>query len=890
MIGTRLLHYEVLEKLGEGGMGVVYKARDTRLDRFVALKVLPPEKVSDPDRKRRFIQEAKAASALNHPSIITIHDIDHVDGTDFIGMEYVAGKTLSELIPRKGMRLNEVLKYSVQIADALAAAHAAGIVHRDLKPANVMVTQNGLVKVLDFGLAKLTERAEPDASATTETLEPRTEEGTILGTVVYMSPEQAEGENVDARSDIFSLGSVLYEMLTGQKAFQGTSKMATLSMILHQDPKPVSRITPAIPADLEKLISRCLRKDPQRRWQTMADLKVALDELKEDSNSGRLQATPAAAKQVTSVRLVIGAFAVVVLVALGWYWLGRQRRAEPEAPLVAVPLTSYAGREVTPSFSPDGRQVAFQWCTEGPSANCDIYIKQIGVEPPFRLTSNPAEDFSPAWSPDGQFIAFLRRLSTNRAALMLIPQRGGQERVLEELDLTEWNHFDSAVAPYVGWSADSKWLVLPSAGPGKDALGLSLVSMETLEKRRLTTPLAGSCDTTPAVSPDGRTLAFTRMSGGRSGICFLSLGKNYEPQGEPPRLVTPEEQPSSGVAWTPDGSDIVYCYGPFGGGGLWRMAASTSGKPVRLAFASNATSGPAISRQGNRLAYEVQNWDINVYRVDLSGPTLNPGMPSKLISSTKYDGLPAYSPDGKKIAFSSDRSGSWEIWVCNFDGSNAVQLTSLRGEDNDGATWSPDGRSIAFGLVVGGKRHVFVANANGGVPRSLTTDPIGYMTWPSWSRDGRWIYFRSRRTGSSAIWKMPAAGGDAVQITPNGHERDVPQESPDGKFLYYINGDRYPEQLSGWRMPARGGEETRVLDATAALGSFAVVEQGIYFAMPPDEQGRCDISLRDLTTGKTRKIVTVVGRFAAVSPDGRTILYEQQDEAGSDLMLVENFR
>src|SRR5437899_7338016 len=246
MIGQRLLHYEVVEKLGEGGMGVVYKARDTHLDRFVAIKVLPPEKVADPERRRRFTQEAKAASALNHPNIITIHDIDEADGMYFISMEFVAGKTLGGLIPRHGMRLGELLKYAIQIADALARAHAAGIIHRDLKPGNIMVTEQGLVKVLDFGLAKLTETAplnENDATCTLRQPQPVTEEGTIVGTVAYMSPEQAEGKMVDAPSDIFSFGSVMYEMLTGRRAFQHDTKAATIAAILREDPKPASQIT-----------------------------------------------------------------------------------------------------------------------------------------------------------------------------------------------------------------------------------------------------------------------------------------------------------------------------------------------------------------------------------------------------------------------------------------------------------------------------------------------------------------------------------------------------------------------------------------------------------------------------------------------------------------------
>ena len=294
LLGQQLGSYQILSLLGTGGMGVVYKARDTRLKRSVAIKVLPADQVSDPERKRRFIQEARAASALNHPNIITIHDIGSEGGIDFIVMEYVAGKTLDQLIPRKGLRLNETLKLAIQMADALAKAHSAGIIHRDLKPTNVMVTDDGLVKVLDFGLAKLTE-VESDEGAT-RTTQLQTEEGTIVGTVSYMSPEQAEGKKVDARSDIFSFGAVLYEMVTGQKAFQGDSKMSTLTAVLKQEPKPISQLVPAIPRDLEKIINRCLRKDPGRRFQHMDDLKVELEELKEESDSGTLAGTPPAVR------------------------------------------------------------------------------------------------------------------------------------------------------------------------------------------------------------------------------------------------------------------------------------------------------------------------------------------------------------------------------------------------------------------------------------------------------------------------------------------------------------------------------------------------------------------------------------------------------------------
>src|SRR6266849_2514234 len=269
MIGRTVLHYQIVETLGRGGMGVVYKARDTHLDRFVAIKVLPAEKVADPERKRRFVQEAKAASSLNHPNIVHIYDIAEADGIPFIAMEYVLGKTLGEITGRKGLRVAVALRYGVQIAEALDKAHSAGIIHRDLKPSNIMVTADGLVKVLDFGLAKLTEPSRGDAGETRTLKEekPDTEEGTILGTVAYMSPEQAEGKEIDARSDIFSFGAVLYEMVTGKRAFHGDSKLSTLSAILKEDPKPVSSIVTDVPRDLEKIISQCVRKDPDRRFQ-----------------------------------------------------------------------------------------------------------------------------------------------------------------------------------------------------------------------------------------------------------------------------------------------------------------------------------------------------------------------------------------------------------------------------------------------------------------------------------------------------------------------------------------------------------------------------------------------------------------------------------------------
>ncbi len=293
MVGRQIQQYQLLEKLGAGGMGEIYKALDTRLNRTVAIKVLPSAKSGDPDRRRRFLQEAQAASGLNHPSIITIHDVISEGDTEFMVMEYVQGKTINDLIPKGGLRVPLLIKYALQMADALSTAHAAGIVHRDLKPANAMVTDSGLVKILDFGLAKLTDRGPvpdtgDDRTRTIANVAPMTVEGSILGTVSYMSPEQAQGKKVDTRSDIFSFGVVLYEMATGVRAFEGESSLSTLSAILRDEAKPMSMVAPDVPPQLETVIQRCLRKLPEDRWQSMKEVQTALSALKRESDSGSL--------------------------------------------------------------------------------------------------------------------------------------------------------------------------------------------------------------------------------------------------------------------------------------------------------------------------------------------------------------------------------------------------------------------------------------------------------------------------------------------------------------------------------------------------------------------------------------------------------------------------
>ena len=864
----------------------MYRAIQSSLGRQVAIKVLPAEKVADPERKQRFVQEAKAASSLNHPNIITIYDIGQADGVDFISMECVSGKALDRLIPRRGMRLNEALKYAVQIADALARAHAAGIVHRDLKPGNIMVNEHGLVKVLDFGLAKLTEATPAGGDEPTRTMRPTTEEGKIVGTVAYMSPEQAEGKKVDARSDIFSFGSVLYEMVTGTQAFHGDTKASTLAAILKDNPKPASQLVEGLPKEVEKLISRCLRKEVNQRSQHMDDVKLALEELKEESDSGVLGI--AAVSRPKAGRRPIWALSVAAALAIATLgvWLVRSKNEVPETPLVAVPLTSYPGDESSPSFSPDGMQVAFAWNGEKQD-NWDIYVKQIGVEPPYRLTNDPATDYSPAWSPDGRLIAFLRDLSPGKTAIMLIPQRGGSERTLAEVRSPQGNPYNA----FLSWTPDSKWLVASTSAAGQHGGGLHLYSTETGEERPLTNPpMEEIGDTAPAVSPDGRTLVFSRVSPDFFNVTLwlLHLGEGYKPLGKEEKIQT-GNMTNIGAAWLPDGSEFVFSSGTGTNFGLWRMAVSSGAIPKKINLDASNAFAPAISRLGNRLAFASEKYDLNIWRIDLKGPGQKPGLPFRLIASTQIENYPTFSPDGRRIAFMSDRSGTQEIWVCDSDGSKAAQLTSFGGAAIYGPSWSSDSQNIALTVAQKGmKEDIYVVSANGGVPRRLTTHPAEDK-WPDWSHDGKWIYFSSTRSGREEIWKMPSSGGEATQITRN--SGDVPRESPDGRFLYYMKG--WPDAVSVWRASVDGSQEAKVLDSVHSEGQWAVGKEGIYFFRTPDNVGHSDMCFYEFATGQIRKILTIqrpVDNHIAVSPDGRTILYPQSDESGSVLMLVDNFR
>jgi serine/threonine protein kinase len=894
MIGRTLDHYRIESKLGEGGMGVVYKAHDIHLNRTVAAKVLPPGKIADPVRRERFVREARAASALNHPNIVTIYDIRSAEGLDIIVMEYVEGRTLDEAIPPKGMRVAQALECSVQIADALARAHGAGILHRDIKPANVMLTHDGRVKLLDFGLAKLAEPAESSPDAPTMT-RPLTEEGVVVGTAEYMSPEQAEGRPLDARSDVFSFGAVLYEMVTGRKPFTGGSWLATLHKILHEEPTPPGRLA-AVPPDLEKAILRCLRKDPARRYQSMADLKVALEDLATESASGSAPAAVADVKRPSSWRRWVWAALAPIFVAAAFFAWRARRAPTGGEPLQAVALTTFSGVERYPSLSPDGDEVAFTW--NGPRQdNDDVYVQRIGSGSPLRLTTDPASDSNPVWSPDDRWIAFLRGdsagpMSRSRYELTLIPPLGGPERRVAEVRVREvaW-----PAQAYLAWCPDSTCLVVTDSPADEKPDALFVVSVETGEKRQLTTPQQPVlADTSPAVSPDGRALVFRRTVSYTIGELYrLPLSEGVTAAGEPERR-TLASLNADHPAWMPDGKEILLS----ARGSLWRQPATGSDLPRRLPFAGEDGLSPSVSAarpsKPSRLVYARSFVDDNIYRLDFPAPGAAAAAPPTIaISSSRGEIHPRFSPDGRRVVFTSTRSGTWELWISDPDGSNAVQLTAMDATNTGGPNWSPDGRRIVFGSDQAGQFDLYLVAADGGKPRRLTSHPA-FEQGASFSSDGGWIYFTSNRTGQFQIWKMPASGGDAVQLTSNGGWWGA--ESPDGTHFYYIDIPMTPKPL--WRVPVAGGSPERVVDGVLGW-FFDVAPTGLYYADRPAGESR--LRFHDFATRRSGTVarlgdVGFAGKLGeidfapGVSPDGRTILYSQVDSTVDDLMLVENFR
>ena len=796
MVGRAISHYEIVEKLGEGGMGVVYKARDTRLDRFVALKLLSIRCMSNPERLTRFVQEAKLVSALNHPNIITVHDIEISDKFQFIAMEYVDGKTLDRLVGSRGLRVGEALAYAVQLADALAAAHRVGIVHRDIKPANVMINEKGLVKVLDFGLAKLTQPSTSESNATA-TME--TDEGTILGTLAYMSPEQAEAKNVDPRSDIFSFGILLYEMITGQRPFRGETKMSTLAAIIHQDPKPPSEIVGGLPREVERIITLCLRKDPARRFQHMDDLKVALQELKEESDSGKL--APVLSRKFSRRSTVLGLASSAVMatgLASGMWLYLRSKKTTTRRIRLLVSTQSTAS---APALSPDGKMIAYITEEQGQR---DLFVGRVAGGGRIRLTNDQGPKSDPRFSPDGESILFTRVGVGSRAPeIWTVPTLGGESTRL----MTR--------ATDASWSPDGTHIAFVSRGPGQaDALGIAAANgsdVHTILQSDGGLPFFRY----PVWSPDGTALAVTRSAGGIAGELWLV------PLGGVPRRVSEDAAGvfSNQPVFTPDGRGLVHQSNRGGSTNLWILFLDSK-RLDQLTSGPGPDESPSVARDGSIVFTNTRARNALIV-LDLIN-----GQAREVLTHSSFIWAPAFSPNGGEIAFSrAESDGAWHIWIAAVQGGTARRLTSGALPEiyprftPDGAsiiyhTWSsgpsrvwrvaraggpavaltpvgaqrdeyadisPDGRWLAFARTEESATHVYVAPLGGGPARRAIDSP---STLPRWSPDGRWIAFSPHRGYTAGIFLIGADGSGMRRLSVTG---SWPVWWPDGKRIGYLD-------------------------------------------------------------------------------------------------------
>jgi Tol biopolymer transport system component len=854
--GTRLGPYEILSPLGAGGMGEVYKARDTRLERTVAIKILPPRFSEDADMKQRFEREAKAISALAHVNICALYDVGMHEGTEYLVMEHLEGQTLAERLSNGPLPPDQLLKVSIEIAAALDAAHHAGIIHRDLKPGNVMLTKSG-VKLLDFGLAKTAVPAVKSSSATSLPTEmPRaiTEQGTILGTFQYMAPEQLEGREADARSDIFSFGAVLYEMATGRKAFEGKSHAALISAILKDEPAPISTVAPMTPPALDRVVKTCLAKDPEDRFQTAHDIKLQLQWIAEGGSQVGLPA-PVAQRRKSRERLAWG-LAAAAGAAAAILGIGFVRRAPARPRLVRFEIANPEGITTidAPRISPDGRHLAFN-ATDS-SGKSRIWVRALNalVAQPLAGTEGTTRPF---WSPDSRSLGFFAE-----GKLKKIEVSGGPaQKICDAPSGADGSWSPEGVILFDGTANDPIYRV-SAAG------GTPVVAVKPEPSHKETT--VGW----PEFLPDGRH--------------FLYMATGQKPEDNAYRIGSLDSTESKALApaqtlvtYTPPGyllfvRDKTLVAQPFDA-----KALKTTGEPIPLAEHIGTDSvGLArfsVSRDGT-LAYRTGESADRFLWVDRSGreggPVAEPG---------EYHN-PAFSPGGDRLAFNlaDPRSGKTDIWIRDLKRGVSSRFT-FGARDALCPVWSSDGRRMVF--TVGDDLFEKAVEGQGEEKLFLKSDELKFAC--DWTRDGRYIAFQSRgkETGWD-IWALPTFG-DRKPIpllkTPFAEQRPV--FSPDGRFLAYQSNESgraevYVQSFPGpggkWQISTSGGNEPqwradgKELYYRAPDQKVMAVEiqtgSSITAGTPqPLFQGRFDMSL-----ARNRFVATADGRrFLTVAPLGR---------------------
>jgi Tol biopolymer transport system component len=869
--GLSIAHYLILERIGEGGMGAVWKARDERLGRVVAIKFLT---AVDPELRNRLILEAQTASALNHPGIITIHDILEHEGQPCIVMEYLEGQSLDRVIPSAGMSTKEVIELGSRIADVLAAAHRAGVIHRDLKPANVMLLSNGRIKLLDFGLAKMIDVPSPN-SATRSWASPLTGGGTIVGTLNYMSPEQAQGEPVDARSDIFSLGTMLYEMATGCKAFAAGSAISTIASILRDDPRPIAASVPGFPPELERIVLRCLRKDPERRFQTAIDVRNALEELRDESSTGISPPPVVAPRPRAALTWLLVALAALSAAGAGG-WLLARRASQVQAnkaPLIIRPVTTLPGRKQLPIFSNDGNAVAFAWDGGQEDQNSDVYMMQLDGGRPIRITNHPASEWPQFFSPDGRRLYFTRQ-SEGGFASYSVPAFGGDETRVADGIVTDISSDGRAVA-----------LVRPAGS--FNTSGVFLLDLASGSERRLADDF-GSMD--PQFSQDGQYLFVQNgqdrdhlavhrvpLGGGKPAVVrFSGLGSDVD------RV--------EAVRMAPRHTRMLIAARARGSNALISFAANADGsEPRRL---PRAVPPGSLSPDGRQMVSVSNASAVKIYRVEAFPSGGRSATPQNVLNTPNEEYSPRISPDGRRVLLSTSRKGRWEIWLWNADLTDGHPIFTREGGTAGSPAWSPDGKWIAFDARTRNAAGDIWVMPVDGEPRLLVNHLEDDIT-PCFEPGGQWIDFTASRTGSLQIFRVPVSGGPQTRVTQGGGFSC--EFSEDGRYLYYLK-TRNGGEI--WRREMRTGVEEPIVPEMKSR-NWKVLRNGIYLL---DSQANSQLGtaprvavarfyrfatkqIEDLGF-RTPRAIAYTG--IDISPDGKWLYYSQVDSSANELLITEN--
>jgi Tol biopolymer transport system component/predicted Ser/Thr protein kinase len=866
LVGHDIGTYRVEKLLGTGGMGEVYLARDLKLDRMVALKVLPWQFVVDGDRLSRFRREARALSSLNHPNLVTIYEVGEAEGLHFIAMELVEGKTLSLL--RDKLNLKELLSIVAQVAEALGASHQSGIIHRDVKPDNVMVRPDGYAKVLDFGLVKLTETESAPETA-------KTQLGVAMGTLAYMSPEQAAGEPVDHRTDIWSLGVVLYELATGRKPFTGESRQATINQILSAEPDPATAIEPSLPPDLDRILRKALDKDRELRYQTVsdfrADLRRLLREIDSSPTASGAESNAGVAQLPMRHRWVWPAVTIVLFLIVagftGWVWL--KAKAAPDwSRAKHVQLTTQHGTEFFPSLAPDGKNFVYASDQNG---NFDLFVQRVGGKNANPLTPNtPSNEIQPAFSPDGERIAF--RSTREPAGVYVMEASGENVRLVV------------AGCHHPSWSPDGKEIVCstfghPEAPTTRNTWPSSLwiANVEAGDKRFLCEKDAMQ----PSWSPNGDRIAFWFMppNAGRSDIATISrTGGEIE-------IVTKDASTNWNPMWSPDGKFLYFASDRSGSMSFWRVAIDEeTGKVLSEAEAvstpSNLSRHLSFSRDGRRMIYVQTDQQSNIQAVKCDTKSEKTvGDPFWITRGDRNVLRPELSPDGTKFVMRISRRTQDDIVVLSRDGTNWRDLTNDKFFDRY-PRWSPDGERIAFTSDRGGRYELWMLNADGTNLRQLTFDTTGDTTFPLWSPDGTQILFRSNHVNSVLdVNKTWAEQKLRLLPMPPDNQRFIAWDwSPDGKKVI--------GSLSG---PPTGiacySFETNQYEKLAEFGAFATwLPDGTRFIFRVDKTlyiGDLKKRVREVFSSAENEI-----RSVDISPDGE-LLYYTVYSSQSDIWLLD---